>query len=58
MGKTNLGFFGAAAAGLIYAIVKTWTISSQVTGILLGVLILLIIGIVLVAKENKTTEIK
>lgn len=54
MSKTSLGFFGATVAALIYAIIKAWAISMNVVGILFGALILLIIGIILVAKENKT----
>lgn len=54
MSKTSLGFFGATAAALIYAIIKAWAISTNIAGILFGTLILLIIGIVLAIKENKT----
>ncbi len=54
MSKTSLGFFGATVAALIYAIVKAWAINTNIVGILFGTLILLIIGIMLAVKENKT----
>ncbi len=52
--KISLSFFGVTVVGLIYAIVKVWSISANVAGILFGTLILLIIGLVLAIKENKT----